>query len=122
MFTLTSAAAQQIQQAAHAGDAMHLALRVAARPDADGSIQYGMGFDDPDDTDLKLEVEGVAIVIAADHQNILDDTTLDYVELQPGEFNFIFIEGHQAAQTTTGGCSSGACGSGACGTTKGSCH
>ncbi len=122
MFTLTSAAAQQIQQAANASDAMHLALRVAARPEADGSIQYGMGFDDPAETDLKLEVEGVAIVIAADHQDILDDTTLDYVELQPGEFNFIFIEGRQAEQTTTGGCAPSACGIGGCGSSKGGCH
>ena len=122
MFTLTSAAAQQIQQAANASDAMHLALRVAARPDADGSIQYGMGFDDPDDMDLKLDVEGVAIVIAAEHQEILDETTLDYVELEPGEFNFIFIDGRAPAQTPSGGCSSGACDSGACGPSKGGCH
>ncbi len=123
MFTLTSAAAQQIQQAAQANDAHNMALRIAARLDADGSIEYGMGFDDPDETDLKIDVDGVAIVIAVEHHELLDATTLDFVELEPGEFNFIFIEGHQADAAPSGGCSTGGCSSGGCGSKgTGGCH
>ncbi len=115
MFTLTPAAARQIQQAADAGDAQQMALRVAARLEADGSVEYAMGFDDPHEVDLKLDIDGVAIVIAAEHQELLDDTTLDFVELQPGEFNFIFVDARQAAPAPSGGgCGSGACGAGSC--------
>jgi len=113
MFTLTSAAAQQIHQAATASGAQEMALRVAARPEADGSVEYGMGFDDPHDSDMKLDLHGVAVVIAEQHREHLEDTVLDFVELEPGEFNFIFIPAGppqpEPAQAT--GCGTGGCGS-----------
>ena len=118
MFTLTSAAAQQIQQAVSASGAQQMALRVAAKVDADGSIQYGMGFDDPKDDDMKLDLENVAVVVADEYQELLDDVVLDYVELVPGEFNFIFVNGRQSQgapeKASSGGCSSGGCGAGDC--------
>ena len=119
MFTLTSAAARQIQQAASASETQDMALRIAAKVDADGSMQYGMGFDDPKDEDMKLDLEGVAVVIADEYQGLLDDIVLDYVELEPGEFNFIFVNGRQTQDapepTSGGGCGSGGCSSGGCG-------
>ena len=119
MFTLTSAAARQIQQAANASETQEMALRIAAKVDTDGSIQYGMGFDDPKDEDMKLDLEGVAVVIADEYQELLDDIVLDYVELEPGEFNFIFVNGRQTQDapepTSGGGCGSGGCSSGGCG-------
>lgn len=119
MFTLTSAAARQIQQAASASESQDMALRIAARVDVDGSMQYGMGFDDPKDEDMKLDLDGVAVVIADESQALLDDTVLDYVELEPGEFNFIFIDGSQSQGTpepaSSGGCASGGCSGGGCG-------
>lgn len=125
MFNLTSAAAQQIQQAALQSGSAEWALRVAAKKDADGDMQYGMGFDDPNDEDMKLDLEGVAVVIAGESQELLFDTVLDFVELNPGEFNFIFIPtSHPSCgggSVTTGGCSSGACGSGGC-ASKGNTH
>jgi iron-sulfur cluster assembly protein len=122
MFSLTSAAAQQIQLAAQASSAEHMALRLAAKLDSDGSLQYGMGFDEPDDDDLKLNLEGVSIVIGTEHQPLLEETTLDFVELEPGEFNFIFVDGRQSKGVTSGGCSSGGCGSGGCASKGGGCH
>lgn len=122
MFTLSSAAARQIQQAAIASGAQEMVLRIAARVDADGSMQYGMGFDDPNDEDMKLDLDGVAVVIADEHQELLNETLLDYVELQPGEFNFIFIDGRQPRgapeQASPGGCGSGGCSGGGCGSKK----
>lgn len=123
MFTLTSAAARQIQQAASASGAQEMALRIAARVDPDGSVEYGMGFDDPNEEDMKLDLEGVAVVIADAYQELLDEIVLDYVELEPGEFNFIFIDGRESAgalapaPTGSGGCSSGGCSGGSCGST-----
>ena len=46
MITVTPTAAEQIRTAATAADADELALRIAARRDADGSLHYAMGFDE----------------------------------------------------------------------------
>ena len=119
MFSVTSAAALQIQQTATTSGAQGLVLRIAARVDADGSMQYGIGFYDPKDEDMKLELEGISVVIADEYQELLTDTVLDFVELNPGEFNFIFIDGRQVPdapeQVPGGGCSAGGCNSGGCG-------
>lgn len=125
MFSLTSAAATQIQQAANASDANEMALRVAAKKDADGALQYGMGFDDPGEDDMKLDLQGIAVVINGESQELLFDTVLDFVELNPGEFNFIFMQAsHPSCDTDSsgsGGCSSGGCSGGGCGS-KGVTH
>jgi len=125
MFTLTTSAAQQIQQAAASSGAQEMALRIAAKIDPDGSKQYGMGFDDPTEEDMKLDLKGVAVVIAGESQVLLADTVLDYVELNPGEFNFIFINARdfqdEVEPAPSGGCGSGACATGGC-TSKGRTH
>ncbi len=119
MFALTLAAARQIQRSASASGAQQMALRIAAMLDADGSTQYGMGFDDPQEADIKLDLDGVAVVIAEQSQPLLLDTVLDYVELEPGEFNFIFIDGSQShgepEPASAGACCSTGCGRGGCG-------
>jgi iron-sulfur cluster assembly protein len=117
MFTLTSAAAQQITQAAQDAGAQDAVLRVAARREADGSIGYGMGFDDVEDGDTRLQIQDVHIVIAPHHVDLLEDTVLDFVELEPGQYNFIFVQQEtDMAGSSAGGCSTGGgCGSGGCG-------
>jgi len=56
---------------------------------------------------------------------LLADTVLDYVELNPGEFNFIFINARdfqdEVEPVPSGGCGSGACATGGC-TSKGRTH
>lgn len=127
MFTLTTSAAQQIQQAAASSGAQEMALRIAAKIDPDGSKQYGMGFDDPTEEDMKLDLKGVAVVIAGESQVLLADTVLDYVELNPGEFNFIFINAQDFQDEVdpepapSGACGSGACATGGC-ASKGRTH
>lgn len=122
MFTLSSAAARQIQKAVQDNGAHDMALRVAARRVADGSVDYGMGFDDVGDNDTRLLIEDVQVVIAAHHADLLEDTLLDFVEIEPGQFNFIFVNQESAFETSSaGGCGSkassgGGCGSGGCGT------
>ena len=46
MFSMTMSAATEILAAAARSDAAGMALRVAARQIADGSLEYGLGFDD----------------------------------------------------------------------------
>jgi iron-sulfur cluster assembly protein len=123
MFTLTAAAAEQIRRAAEAEDgAGALArLRVAAKiddGDDGGGLSYGMGFDEERENDLVIESEGVTVLISPPSQSLLEETTLDFIELHPGEFQFIFLNPHEqelcAGHQRPGGCSS--CGSkGECG-------
>jgi iron-sulfur cluster assembly protein len=119
MFKLTAEAAKQIHQAAVQSGAEDVALRIAARRDANGSIQYGMGFDAERANDLQLILEGVTVLISHYSQDLLNGAVLDFVELNPGEFNFIFINPNDSeAAPSAGGCSTGGCGS--CG--SGGCH
>ncbi len=116
MFQVTSAAAQQIRTAAARSDSIGLALRVAARQIADGSIEYGMGFDTPRDDDEPLEFDGLTVVVDPPCQPLLEATVLDWVELEPGAFAFIFIPpdaivaDREPEPPASGGCGSGGCG------------
>lgn len=89
MITITPGAAEQIRRAAAAAEAGAM-LRVAARRAADGSIDYGMGFDEWRDGDVRVLCEGVAVVIAAPSRLLLKGVTIDYVEVAPGDLRFIF--------------------------------
>jgi len=86
MITVTpQAAAQILQSAGGAG------LRLAARLDAKGVVEYGMGFDDTAEGDTKVATNGVTILVSPGSVELLTGATLDYVEINPGEWRFIFI-------------------------------
>ncbi|MTW20115.1 HesB/IscA family protein [Allochromatium palmeri] len=91
MFKLTPAAAEQVLKAAKQGGTEGMCLRLAAGQNPDGSIDYRMGFDDLTEDDIRLTSEGVELVIAPEFVPLLDQTTMDYVELEPGQFHFIFL-------------------------------
>ena len=93
MFALTPAAAEQIDRAAaeqhaHKGQPM---LRVAAKHDEDdGELVYGMGFDEEREDDLIIDAGAICILISPRSQALLENTVLDFTEVQPGEFQFVF--------------------------------
>lgn len=90
MITVTPQAAEQIaRSAAQTGGGA--CLRLAARLDAKGVIEYGMGFDEKAEGDTQFENGGVKLLVAAGSVELLAGATLDYVELNPGEWRFIFI-------------------------------
>ena len=89
MITLTPAAAEQIRRAASEVDGL-ATLRVAAKRLGDGSVDYGMGFDEWRDGDLRIVCEGVALVVAPPSRELTKGLTIDYVEVEPGDFRFIF--------------------------------
>ncbi|NIM73367.1 MAG: iron-sulfur cluster assembly accessory protein [Gammaproteobacteria bacterium] len=91
MFTVTKAAASQIRHSAHSSDSEELALRVAATRKSDGAIEYQMGFDEVGVEDVLLNSRGVDVVFANAQKELLTGTVLDYVEIEPGEFRFIFL-------------------------------
>ena len=91
MFTVTRTAAKQIRRSAASSDTEELALRVAATRVGDGGVDYRMGFDDVGVDDTLLSTNGVDVVIAAADKTLLNGTVLDYVEVEPGDHRFIFL-------------------------------
>lgn len=92
MMTISPAAAAQIKAAAKQSRMEGMALRIAAQRDADGAIQYAMGFDDSSRADdVRINSEGVDLVVASTSTILLEGTTLDFVELEPGKQEFIFL-------------------------------
>lgn len=119
MFNLTSTAAEQIiHAAAELDDPQEFpCLRVAAKIE-DGEIAYGMGFDEERENDAVLEVAGVTLLISPRSLELLKGATLDFVELQPGEFQYIFINPNEMPPAA-GSCASRSNGCGSCGSAGG---
>ena len=90
MITITPPAAVQIRRASELADAEDMYLRLAAKREADGSIEYGMGFDDLSGQDQIYSSEGIEVVIADACKDLLSGATLDFAEIEPGEPRFIF--------------------------------
>ena len=111
MINVTEAAAEQIRVAALRSRAVGMALRLAAQRADDGSIEYGMGFDDCHDDDEPIACGDITVVVAPASRELLRGTTLDWVELEPGERRFIFIAPRDdaASDAPTRGCGTGGC-------------
>ncbi|MCE3269868.1 MAG: intracellular sulfur oxidation protein DsrR [Ramlibacter sp.] len=112
-FHMTGAAAREILAAAQRSGAAGAALRVAAKPSREG-MSYGMGFDDPAPGDEVAVFDGLTVLIGAESGAWLAETVLDFVELDAGGHDFIFVQPQPAS---SGGCASQprSCGSGRCG-------
>jgi len=91
MFKITPAAAKQIKVAAQQGGTEGMPLRLAVREKSDGSFDYKMGFDEATDSDLRVVSEGIEVVMDPAFERYLEECTLDYVELNPGNWQFIFL-------------------------------
>lgn len=115
MFTLTPAAAARVLDAAAESDAVGMALRVAAKIEDDGQLTFGIGFDDEREHDLAYECEGLKVLIAPPSRELLEDMLLDFVEVEPGEWQFVFMQTRAPGScppSSCGGCGSrGGCGS-----------
>lgn len=110
MMSLTPAAARQIQDAIEQGEYEGLGLRIAARQGSDGGIEYGMGFDEEREEDAAFIEKGVNLLVGEGSQALLEGTTLDFVEYQPGEFRFIFIPPQvESVAPPPSTCGSGGC-------------
>jgi len=96
MFKVTPQAAEQVKAAAEQGGTVGMPLRLAAQQRPDGSIDYRMGFDEGTEDDIRFSSEGVQIVIAPEYVPLLDAATLDFVELEAGEPQFIFLNPQDA--------------------------
>jgi len=92
MIKITPAAADQIRSSASQGQMDDMSLRLAATRNPDGSMHYGMGFDDNQlDGDTHISSGDVDLVVSESSLPLLAGMTLDYVELEPGAWQFIFM-------------------------------
>ena len=99
MITVTPEAAKHIKHSAKQGNMQGIPLRIAATKNEDGSLHYGLGFDDTTrDGDQTYLTEGIEIVVASSSFDMLTGTVIDYVELEPGKFEVIFINPNDPAQ------------------------
>ena len=103
MIKITDAAAEQIRAVANNPDVYGMVLRVAAYQEDDGSVNFGMGFDQEREADEQLIVNGIAILIASSSTPYLQGVTLDFVEMSPGDLRFIFIPPYSAAPESESG-------------------
>lgn len=92
MITVTPNAASQIQYSAKESGIKDAILRVAVKQLEDGSLHYAMGFDDAiSESDVRFESEGLQLVVSEASKQFAQDMTIDYVKLDNGEMNFVFL-------------------------------
>lgn len=91
---MTKSAADQVRKSAFEAKVDNTPLRVAVTRNADNSLHYGLGFDDVgsgSEKDHRFESNGVELVVADSSMDLLDGTTIDFVELEPKQFHFVFL-------------------------------
>ena len=92
MISLSTAALEQIRHSADTGGMATSPLRIAVKQLDDGSFHYAMGFDEqrlPGDTYFNFD--GVDLVVATASKELAEGLTIDFVELEAGKPEFIFL-------------------------------
>ncbi len=97
MFKLSKSAAAEIKRSLQQHEFDDLPIRIAARRDNSGTIHYQMGFDQAGSGDLMLACSGVDVVIANVHKHLLHGAEMDFVTLEDGSQNFIFLNPNDPA-------------------------
>ena len=113
MFQVTSAAAEQIRNAAEAQDD-EPSLRVAAKIDDDGELVYGMGFDEERENDIVIDCEGVTLLdLAAQPRTCsTDDAGFRRTESRRIPVRFHQLQAKARLRNTDGPSGCGSCGGG----------
>lgn len=92
MITISPNATSQIELSAQQSDINNAVMRIAIRKLDDGSFHYALGFDDAISAqDVQFESGGINLVVSPDSLDLARELMIDYVELDSGEKNFIFI-------------------------------
>ncbi len=95
--TLTQPAADQVRAQLPEGEE-GVALRFAVRKLEDGSLQYAMGFDaESHEGDQRFSLRKLPVVVGADSLALARGMTVDFVELEPGNKQFIFLNPNDPA-------------------------
>ena len=90
MITVTKQAAEQILLSARKSQAGDQPLRIAAKRNNEGGIEYALGFDEQTENDESYQSHNVTVIVSKQSLELLEGTELDFVELDDGQQNFIF--------------------------------
>ena len=92
MITVTPAAAKQIKLSAEQSSMQGIPLRIAIKTEENDGFHYAMGFDEQRlPGDEFINTEEVSLVVSIDSQPLAQGLTIDFVELEPDTFEFIFL-------------------------------
>jgi iron-sulfur cluster assembly protein len=92
MIKLTDAAVEQIISSAEQGEMQSIPLRIAIKQQDDGSFHYAMGFDEQRlPGDVFVNIANINLVVSETSKDLVDGMTIDYVELETGKPEFIFL-------------------------------
>jgi iron-sulfur cluster assembly accessory protein len=92
MITITPRAAEQIRLSAKQGNLIGMPLRIACQKQPNGGFHYALGFDDQSQQgDETFTSEGIDLVVSILSKPLLSGTIIDYVELETGKFEIIFL-------------------------------
>jgi iron-sulfur cluster assembly protein len=107
MFEITDSAAKQFIASANTIGDKNLSLRVSARKSALGAkMDYNLGFDNPNDDDEKLKINGIEVIVDPDSINNIKSMIIDFREFE-GVDQFVFINPNDkkdACESSPGGC------------------
>ncbi|MCZ6578789.1 MAG: Fe-S cluster assembly protein HesB [Gammaproteobacteria bacterium] len=100
MIKLTAEAAKQILISAEQNDKPSMPLRIAIKQQDDGSFHYAMGFDQQRlPGDVFVNIEKINLVVSEKSKDLAEGMTIDYVELEPGKLEFIFLNPNDPTYT-----------------------
>ena len=92
MIKLTDAAVEQIISSAEQGEMQSIPLRIAIKQQDDGSFHYAMGFDEQRlPGDVFVNIANINLVVSETSKDLVEGMTIDYVELEAGKPEFIFL-------------------------------
>lgn len=92
MITISQNAASQIEVSAQQSGINNAVMRIAIRKLEDSSFHYALGFDDAISAqDVQFQSEGINLVVSPESLDLGRELVIDFVELDSGEKNFIFI-------------------------------
>lgn len=89
--TFSDSAIAQIKKSMAEGEHGTMGLRLAAKVTPDETLDYGMGFDETKEDDAQFEHDGISVMVAPDCLELLNGAHLDFVEIEAGQFQFIFL-------------------------------
>jgi iron-sulfur cluster assembly accessory protein len=100
MIKLTAAAAKQILLSIEQNNPPSIPLRIAIKRQDDGSFHYAMGFDEQRlPGDVFVNIEKINLVVSEKSKDLAEGMTIDYVELEPGKLEFIFLNPNDPTYT-----------------------
>ncbi|MEE8289077.1 MAG: hypothetical protein V3R25_06655, partial [Nitrosomonadaceae bacterium] len=64
----------------------------AIKKQDDGSFHYAMGFDEQRlPGDVFVNIDKINMVVSEKSKDLAEGMTIDYVELEPGKLDFVFL-------------------------------